>query len=125
MKDALRSLLDLRSINEEGGEAGHNVNIYYVYILRSETNSSRYYYGSTTDIKKRLKAHNNGQSLHTKKHKPWRVAWFAVFGDKEKAENFEKYLKTASGKLLAANVCYSSRPLALSKGTFGYSEGLF
>jgi putative endonuclease len=42
--------------------------------------------------------HNSGQSKHTSKYKPWRVVWYASFESKQKAEGFEKYLKTASGK---------------------------
>lgn len=71
--------------------------MYYVYVLRSK-NFDQYYYGSTSDIKARLKSHNAGESKRTSKYKPWRIAWYAAFTNKTKAEAFETYLKTASGK---------------------------
>lgn len=71
--------------------------MYYAYVLRSE-NFDQYYYGSTSDIKTRIKSHNAGESRHTAKYKPWQIVWYAAFADKAKAEAFEKYLKTASGK---------------------------
>ncbi|MFM9889492.1 MAG: GIY-YIG nuclease family protein [Rickettsiales bacterium] len=39
----------------------------YVYILQSEAEPDRYYTGSTTDLKRRYKEHNDGKSIHTKK----------------------------------------------------------
>jgi predicted GIY-YIG superfamily endonuclease len=35
-------------------------NFYYVYILTSENDPTRYYTGFTEDLDKRLKAHNTG-----------------------------------------------------------------
>lgn len=59
------------------------------------------YFGSTKDIKKRLTSHNKGQVTHTKKDKPWCVAWYGAFEGEVEAVAFEKYLKTASGKAFA------------------------
>lgn len=87
MKDALRSF----------SEVGHNTYMYYAYILRSETHD-QYYYGSTADLQQRLIAHNAGQSLHTRKYKPWVIIWYGAFTSKKQAQSFEKYLKSASGK---------------------------
>lgn len=72
--------------------------MHYVYILRSEIDKSRYYYGSTSNMKVRLESHNNGRTKHTAKHKPWKIIWYGAFENKKVAANFEKYLKTASGK---------------------------
>jgi len=72
--------------------------MYYAYVLRSDESTDQFYFGSTSDLKKRLKAHNSGQSSHTSKYKPWSVVWYGSFASKEKAVAFEKYLKTASGK---------------------------
>ena len=72
--------------------------MYYADILRSEIDSSQLYFGSTSDIKNRLKQHNSGQSKHTRKYKPWKVIWYGAFENKSTAEHFEEYLKTASGK---------------------------
>jgi len=71
--------------------------MHYVYILKSITNPNQTYIGSTSDIKKRLESHNSEANKHTAKFKPWKVAWYCAFSTKEKAFDFEKYLKSASG----------------------------
>ena len=71
--------------------------MYYVYILKS-SKSGVLYYGYTTDLKKRLKEHNSGCSKFTKGHIPWNLVWYSAFRDKKKAEDFELYIKSGSGK---------------------------
>lgn len=56
------------------------------------------YVGYTTDLKTRLKAHNAGDSEYTSAFKPWRMVWHCSFMTKSKALEFEKYLKSHSGK---------------------------
>jgi predicted GIY-YIG superfamily endonuclease len=75
--------------------------LYYVHILQSKKSPSNYYTSFTEDVEKRLKAHNDGQALHTKKHKPWVLKTAILFINKQKALRFEKYLKTASGRAFA------------------------
>lgn len=72
--------------------------MHFVYVLRSEIDDSKLYFGRTQDLKSRLKKHNSGQSKHTAKYRPWRVAWYGCFESTAKASEFEAYLKTASGK---------------------------
>jgi len=71
--------------------------MYYVYILRSIITLNQTYTGSSSDLKKRLKSHNSGANKHTSKFRPWKVIWYCAFATQEKAEAFEKYLKSASG----------------------------
>jgi len=71
---------------------------YYVYILQSERNTERFYTGYTTNLKKRLIKHNNGEVPHTSKFKPWKVKTAIAFTDNDKALAFEKYLKSHSGR---------------------------
>jgi putative endonuclease len=75
--------------------------MYFVYTLRSESHPNQFYYGLTRDLKTRVKSHNFGQSKHTSKYRPWALVWFGCFQSKTQAEEFEKYLKTASGKAFA------------------------
>jgi len=75
--------------------------MFYVYILRSEIAQEQTYVGFTEDLKARLAKHNEGGSPHTAKYKPWRVIFYSAFHDKEKALDFEKYLKSHSGKAFA------------------------
>ena len=74
--------------------------MYYVYILRS-SKSNIFYYGFTEDLKKRFREHNIGKSKFTKGHIPWALVFYCVFIDKQKAKDFEQYLKSGSGKAFA------------------------
>jgi predicted GIY-YIG superfamily endonuclease len=73
----------------------------YVYMLRSINFPERYYVGSAFDLKKRFSDHNKGQSAHTKKFLPWKLVGYIAFSDREKADKFEAYLKTSSGRTFA------------------------
>jgi putative endonuclease len=72
--------------------------LFYVYILQSTSHPSQTYIGSTSDLKKRVVAHNSGKSIHTNKFKPWKVEVYIALQHKELAEKFEAYLKTGSGR---------------------------
>jgi predicted GIY-YIG superfamily endonuclease len=74
---------------------------YYVYILQSELDHNRFYTGFTEDLDTRLKSHNSGGCYHTSKYKPWRVKTAIAFHDRQKALDFEEYLKTPSGRAFA------------------------
>ena len=73
----------------------------YVYLIQSIPSPEQRYVGITSDVKNRLTAHNEGRSLHTSKFKPWKLVTFLAFSDSEKAKEFEKYLKTGSGRAFA------------------------
>ena len=75
--------------------------MYYAYVIRSINNPEQYYFGYTTDLKRRLSQHNSSSVPHTSKYNPWKVVFYAAFATKELALAFEKYLKTASGKAFA------------------------
>jgi predicted GIY-YIG superfamily endonuclease len=72
--------------------------MYIVYSIQSENTPERYYVGLTTDLSRRLEEHNAGKSIYTNKFKPWKLTISVAFQDKAKAEKFEKYLKTSSGR---------------------------
>jgi len=71
---------------------------YYIYILRSIKYPDRYYTGFTEDLDARVKEHNQGKCVHTSKHAPWELIAAIQFSDKRKANAFERYLKTGSGR---------------------------
>lgn len=75
--------------------------MYYVYHLQSIDFPEQFYIGFTEDLKSRIDAHNSGQSKHTSKFMPWRIVNYHAFSDKRKAQEFEYYLKTGSGKSFA------------------------
>lgn len=70
----------------------------YVYILQSIDHPDRFYVGCTSDLKRRMKDHNIGKSIHTNKYKPWRIKTYLAFDDEIKADAFEAYLKTGNGR---------------------------
>ena len=74
---------------------------FYVYILQSESDPSRYYVGLTEDLSVRLARHNAGGVPHTAKYRPWRIKTAVAFRDRERAADFERYLKSPSGRAFA------------------------
>ena len=72
----------------------------YVYILQG-LNSDHFYVGITDDLRARLRKHNAGEVSHTAKYAPWRLKTYMAFSDRRKAFEFEKYLKSASGRAFA------------------------
>jgi putative endonuclease len=77
------------------------MNFYYVYILRSEKSPEHFYVGFTENLDARVKAHNFGQVPHTSKYRPWNVKTAIAFADRQRAVDFESYLKTPSGRAFA------------------------
>ena len=77
--------------------------MFYVYILQSINFPENFYIGYTADLKQRLKEHNNGNSIHTNKCKPWLIKNYIAFDDEQKAKDFETYLKTHSGRKFCKN----------------------
>ena len=72
--------------------------MYYVYIIKSKKYPEKRYVGFTEKLKERLQKHNRGESIHTAKNKPWQLVSCVLFSDKMKALEFEKYLKSHSGR---------------------------
>jgi putative endonuclease len=72
-----------------------------VYVLRSRTDRTRYYTGVTSNWRKRLEAHNDGQCPHTSDGKPWDIDVIVQFTDQARALALERYLKTGSGNAFA------------------------
>ena len=72
----------------------------YVYILES-IDTEHFYVGITDDLRARLAKHNAGEVPHTSKYLPWRVKTCVAFSDEKQAFNFEKYLKSPSGRAFA------------------------
>jgi putative endonuclease len=69
-----------------------------VYVIQSESKPTEHYVGLTSDVVRRLAAHNAGESHHTRKWRPWSLAVAVEFAAKERATEFERYLKSGSGR---------------------------
>lgn len=69
----------------------------YVYILKCKDNSL--YTGWTNDLKKRIKAHNNGcGAKYTKGRGPVKLVYFEEFNEKREAQSREYYIKKLTKK---------------------------
>ena len=73
----------------------------FVYILKSINPPTTYYVGLTSDVEARLAAHNAGVSPHTAAYRPWKRLVVIEFDEQQPAVDFEKYLKTGSGREFA------------------------
>ena len=75
--------------------------MFYVYLLRSESDPSQTYIGLTDDLKARLAKHEEGGSPHTAKYRPWTLVTYMAFSSRDQAAAFETYLKSGSGRAFA------------------------
>jgi putative endonuclease len=75
--------------------------MHHVYILRSLTHPDQIYIGATEDLSVRLSDHNAGRSPHTSKFRPWEMVCSLSFPGKTTAYEFERYLKSHSGRAFA------------------------
>lgn len=71
---------------------------YYVYLIRSIKFPQTTYAGYTINIEQRLETHNSGGSIHTAKDRPWELVVCTEFKNMNCAKEFEKYLKSQSGR---------------------------
>lgn len=65
---------------------------YYVYLLQSKK-TNKFYVGYTSNLKKRLAQHNNGENQSTKSGRPYELVYFEGFKHKKDALIREKKLK--------------------------------
>ncbi len=70
--------------------------MFYVYILKSMVDQSKYI-GVTLNLKNRLFEHNNLETKSNKSKAPFKLIWYCAFLEKDKAYDFERYLKSSSG----------------------------
>ena len=70
--------------------------MFYVYILVCK--DKRTYVGCTNNLKDRLQRHNNGYIEATKNRLPVKLINYFTFDKETTAFNFEKYLKSGSGR---------------------------
>ena len=78
-----------------------SVIFFYVSILESLTASRHYYTGFTENLPGRLDHHNSGSVPHTAKCRPWQMKTAQAFTDRDRTSDFERYLKSGSGRVFA------------------------
>jgi len=76
-----------------------------VYILKCSDGT--YYVGCTSNISDRLTRHNRGDVQYTSSRLPLKVVHQSIFYDKYKAYEFERYLKSGSGRAFSIKRLYS------------------
>ena len=71
----------------------------FVYIIENECGAR--YTGITDNVEARLKRHNARNVPSTALSGPWSLRTFVAFTDSALATDFEKYLKSGSGRAFA------------------------
>jgi len=69
----------------------------FVYILKS-VNFPKTYVGSTVDVEKRLREHNEGSSTFSSRYMPWILIYKEEYDNLSEARRREKYFKSAAGR---------------------------
>ncbi|MDP8212761.1 MAG: GIY-YIG nuclease family protein [Candidatus Zapsychrus exili] len=67
--------------------------MYYVYLLQSKEKIDKFYLGSTNDLKRRLKEHNDKKCISSKAYASWGLIYCEAFNSEKDARNREKALK--------------------------------
>jgi putative endonuclease len=71
--------------------------MYYVYALLSKQNNDLYL-GFTSDLRIRLKQHNNKEVKSTMAYSPWSLIYYEAYKSKFDATKREKQLKMHKAK---------------------------
>lgn len=72
--------------------------MHYVYILYSKK-LNQTYVGETAYLDRRIEQHKTDNTRTTNRSDDYRLVWHAVFSQSAKAKEFERYLKTHSGRI--------------------------
>jgi putative endonuclease len=70
--------------------------MFYTYFLQSE-NYDETYIGFTSDLKNRVREHNQGLTPSTKRYRPWKLVYYEACVNEKDAKRREGYLKTTQG----------------------------
>jgi len=70
-------------------------NFYYVYVLKS-LKDCKFYIGFSTNVARRLIAHNEGKNTSTRNRRPLELIYFEGYLNKMDALGRENFLKSGS-----------------------------
>jgi putative endonuclease len=70
--------------------------MHYTYVLASEKDA-RFYIGTSSDLRKRLKQHVQGRVISTAYRRPLRLAYYEACLSVDDAYRRERYLKSGRG----------------------------
>ena len=74
--------------------------MFYVYVIRNTKKTL--YIGTTTDLRRRLREHNEGKSKYTSEYDNWDLVYYEAYKSKIDANDRERKLKqfgSSYGKL--------------------------
>jgi predicted GIY-YIG superfamily endonuclease len=80
--------------------------MWYVYFL--ELSNGHVYVGSTNDLRRRVKSHQDGHVLSTKSYLPVTLKSYVAVETEVLARALERYFKSGSGKAVARKRFFSS-----------------
>ncbi len=86
----------------------NRVNMWYVYILKSQVDGF-IYRGMSENPESRLNDHNRGKVKSTKPHRPYYKIYVEKCKNREEARKREKYLKSAAGRRFIKKYLRDSR----------------
>jgi len=66
--------------------------MFYVYVLKS-LKDDELYIGSTNDLKRRLKEHQDGKSFSTKLRRPFELIYYEAYKNEKDSREREQALK--------------------------------
>lgn len=69
--------------------------MFYVYVLRSKKDGENYI-GSTNDLRRRFKEHNEGEVFSTKSRAPFEIVYYEAYKAEKDARRRESNLKLRS-----------------------------
>ena len=71
--------------------------MFYVYVLQSECDDGLYI-GFTTNLRRRIKEHQAGDSFATSYRGPWRLIYYEAYLEEADALGREQFLKSGGGR---------------------------
>ena len=69
--------------------------MYYLYLLRSKKDK-RLYIGYTSNLKRRIEQHSNGEVISTKGRRPFELIYYEAYKSEKDGKKREKNLKLFS-----------------------------
>lgn len=78
----------------------------YVYLLRSKADK-KFYVGCTSDLRRRLREHNNGLAFATKSRTPLQLVYYEAFPNRKDAERREFFFKSGWGRQYIQRALYN------------------
>jgi len=80
------------------------MNMYYVYVLQSESDHGLYI-GYSANLRRRLAEHQGGLAMATSYRGPWCLIYYEAYVEEDDARGREEFLKSGLGRRYLAKQC--------------------